>query len=368
VADSLQTMLDFRDISASYRNAPTMVGTPMLDTFWSDVKSTVSDDVTIFSLTRSNVPNPANTRGSMPKRQNGPGASKKSFSLFNSFNELTMPNDTLRFLRSNDPGIRQIGQEWVAATIEEAGRRQKLLREVLVGQAMTFGVSCLDSNFDPIMPTVHATTGALTTTGAAVVADYQVADSHRGNCGSLTTGAWDTTTTDIFQELEGFRDASVKAGSEAPNTVYINRLRLPKLLLNTKFQAWATLNKVTNEQVINSGKITNYFGWNIVGVEGYWTSAGGTQYPLIPLRQAIICPPNGPWKRCVEGTQDVPTTLGVFDNLESALATMKPVVGMFGFAQVKVTPLAQCSLYLGDNFGLGFANPNSIYMPTVFSA
>lgn len=361
-------MLDFRDLSASYRAAPTIQGTPMLDAFWSDPRPTVADDVVIYQISRSNVPNPANTRGSMPKRQSGPGASKKSFSLFNSFNEITMDPNTLRFLRSTDPAIQQIGREWVNATIEEHGRRQKLLREVILSQIMTFGVACLDSDFNPVCPSVHATTGALTTTGSTLVADFQVVDGHRGNCGSLTSGAWDTTSTDIFQELENFRDASIKAGCEAPNTVYINRLRLPKLLLNTKFQAWATLNKVTNEQVINSGRITNYFGWNIIGIEGYWTDVGGTQRPLIPLRNAIIAPPNGAWKRCVEGTQDVPTTLGIFNDLDSALATMKPVVGMFGFAQVKVTPLAQCSLFLGDNFGLGFANPSSLWLPTVFAA
>jgi hypothetical protein len=64
----------------------------------------------------------------------------------------------------------------------------------------------------------------------------------------------------------------------------------------------------------------------------------------------------------------VPTTCDIKGTLEEALASLKPVQGMFSFAQVKVSPLVELSLFLGDNFGMGFANPNSIYMPTVFSA
>lgn len=356
-------------MSASYRAAPTMVGTPMLDNFFTDTTSTVADEVNLYVLTRSNQPNPANTRGSMPTRQVGPGASKKQYSLFHSFNEVTMDANSLRFLRSNDPAIQSIGREWVAATVEEAGRRQKLLREVIIGQIMTYGRVNLDINFNPVIPTVHATTGVITDNASTTVsADFQVADTHRGNCNSLVSGAWDTVTTDIFSELEAIRDAAIKAGAEPPNTVYIHKQRMPKILNNTKFQAWATLNSTTANQVLATGQINNFYGWNFRTLEGYWTDVSGTQRPIIPLRNAIIVPPNGAWKRCKEGTQDVPTSLEIVNDLDAALKTLVPVVGMFSFAQVKVSPLVQCSLFMGDNFGLGFANPNAVWFPTVFAA
>ena len=72
--------------------------------------------------------------------------------------------------------------------------------------------------------------------------------------------------------------------------------------------------------------------------------------------------------RCKEGTQEIPTTVEIQDSFESALATLKDVAGMFAFAQIRVSPLVTLSLYIGDNFGCGFTNPNAVWMPTVFSS
>lgn len=369
MADSIQTMLDTRELTASYRSAPTLAGTPMTDTFFTGVTGTTGDEVKIPVVGISNTPAPANTRGSGPRRHAGPGASIKQFALYHSFNEHAIDANAIRFLRSSDPAIQNMGKEVIAALIDDAGRRQKLFREVVIGSIMTYGRVNIGSDGAVLLPTVHATTGVITDNASAMVsADYQVADTHRGRCNSLLSGAWDTITTDIPQELSIIRDAALKAGAEPPTTVYLNPLRRQTLVNNTKFKEWMTLNSVRADVVLNGSGVDNFFGWNIKFMEGYWTDSSGTQRPVIPVRNAIIVPPDGAWKRCKEGTQDVPTTVDIKGTMEEALASLKAVQGMFSFAQVKVSPLVELSLFLGDNFGLGFANPNAVWMPTVFAA
>jgi hypothetical protein len=369
MADSIQTLLDTRELTASYRAAPTLAGTPMTDTFFTNVSGTTGDEVVIPVVSTVNTAAPANTRGSGPRRQSGVGMAKKQFALFHSFNEWAQDANCIRFLRSSDPGIQNLGKELLQANIDDAGRRQKLFREVVIGSIMNYGRVNIGADGAVLVPSVHATTGVITDNAStAISADYQVDDTHRGNCNSLTSGAWDTISTDIPKELADFRDAALKAGAEPPDTVYLNPLRKNKLINNTKFMEWAKYNNVRSDQVLQGNGIDNFFGWNIRFMEGYWTDSGGTQRPVIPVRNALIVPKDGPWKRCKEGTQDIPTTCDIKATFEEALASLKSVQGMFAFAQIRVTPLVEMSLLLGDNFGMGFANPNSIYMPTVFAA
>lgn len=371
MADTFQTLLDYRELSALYRAVPTLQSMPYSENFFTNPTPTTADEVTLYTVGRINTPAAGNTRGSNPRQMAGPAANKKQYSLFHSFNEFMIDANTLRFLRAPDPAIQEIGRDAIAATIEENGRRQRLFREIVLMQIMTMGRVNLDGAGNPVMPTVSATTGAITDNANAVIsADFQVPDTRRGNLNGLvgtSVGWWDTAGTDMFAQLASIRDRALKDGCEVPTTVWMHRSRIPALINNTNFKTYAQYNNLRNEDVLRGNGVDNIWGWNFRFIDGYWTDASGTQYPIIPTTNVIITPTGGDWMRCKEGTQDVPTDLGIKDSLEAAMASLKPVVGMFSFAQVRVSPLVQLSLYLGDNFGMGFTNPNAIWMGKTFS-
>lgn len=369
MADSFQTMLDWRELTATYRQAPTLAGTPFTDNFFQGPSPTTADEVTFYVVGRVNQPAPGNTRGSNPRMMKNPAASKKQFALFHSFNELPIDANTLRFLRSTDPSLQAIGQELIAAQLEETGRQQKLFREVALQQGMTIGRVNLDGAGNILLPSVDGTTGAITDNASAVVsADFQVPNSRRATCGSIFSGAWDTPATDMFQELANCRDQAIKDGCEVPTTVWMHKKRAPALINNTNFKVYAQYNNIRNEDVLNGKGVDNIWGWNFRFLEGYWTDVNGVQHPVIPYTNGILTPDGGDWMRKKEGTQDVPTTLEIQSDIEAALRTLKPVVGLFSFAQIEVSPLVKLKLFTGDNFGWGFANPSAIWMPKLFSA
>lgn len=373
MGESFQTMLDYRDLTENYVSAPTLVGTPMTDTFFQSPGSTTADEVEVICVGQNNKPAPGNTRGSNPRQLESIAASKKQFNLFYSFNELQVDANTLRFLRSTDPIIQARGRDLLGQQLTAAGRQQKLFREVVLQQIMNGGRVNLRADGEIVVPSINAASGAITDNADTLISvDYGIPNTRRGDCGNVFGvdggGFWDSADTLMFQQLANAKDAALKAGSQAPTTVWLNKLNAPKLILNTQFKVFASNNNLRNEAVLQGGGVDNLWGFNFKFLEGYWTDAAGTQHPIIPLNGAILTPDGTDWMRKMQGTEDVPTNVGIYDSFEAALSSLKPVVGMFSYAQVQVTPKVKLSLYVGDNFGVGFPDPNVLWFPSVFSS
>lgn len=381
--DSIEAMLDYRTLTAMYAEAETLVGTPFLDQFFSSPMES-GDEVELFTIASSNSPAPGNTRGSMPRVQQAPKMSKLGGALFHSFNTMPVPQDKLSFLDVKNPDVARIGQRYIEAAFRSAGRRQALFREACLQSILNFGRINFDAGGNALRPTAHATTGALTDhANTQLSADFGLPSNHRGRClisGSdyVFSGAWDTAETDIFDELELLRDRALKLKCERPTTVHLHSLQKHTLINNTKFQKWATLNQVSNEAVLSRNEFPDVWGWKFKFYDGYIESATGTQEPVIPLRQVIITPDEGPWKESYEGIQRVPKTAGEImqssvDSLDGLLSqamnSTTRVQGRFAFGHLVVSPLVQLNLITGDNFGMGFPNVNgSWWAPTVFAA
>lgn len=373
MGESFQSMLDYRELSATYRAAPTMVGTPFTDTFFAGPEPTTADEIEVYRLTCVNKPAPGNTRGSNPRQLKSPSMDKIKYNLFYSFNEMEIDATTLKLLMSTDASIQRIARDALDQQLSEAGRQQKLFREVVLQQIFNGGRVNLAADGQILVPTIAADTGAITDNASTQQSiDFGIGNGRRGNCGSLFGAAgggyWDAADTLMFQQLANAADAQLKAGSMPLKTVWLNKLSAPKLLNNTQFKVFASNNNIRNEAVLQGGGVDNLWGYNFKFLEGYWTDSAGTQRPIIPVRGAIITPDGFDWFRRKEGTEMVPTQVGMFGDFEAALRSLKPVVGMFSYAQAQVTPKVKLSTYIGDNFGIGLPDTNVMWFPTVFSA
>ena len=70
--------------------------------------------------------------------------------------------------------------------------------------------------------------------------------------------------------------------------------------------------------------------------------------------------------RTFAGSEIIDTSNLVQSDLLAALNDLITVYGPFAYAETTRNPTG-LSYFQGDNFGLGFADPNAIYMPTLFS-
>lgn len=373
MGESFQTMLDYRELSNTYRSAPTLQGTPFTDLFFNGPQPTSADEIEVYRVQVINKPAPGNTRGSNPRQLQSPSMDKILYTLFYSFNELEIREKCLRFLMATDPDIQRIGKEILDEQLASAGTQQKLFREVVLQQIFNGGRVNLAANGEILVPSIAADTGVITDNASTQQSvDFGIPNSRRGNCGGFFGAAgggyWDAADTLMFQQLANVADAALKAGSMRPTTVWLNKLRAPALINNSQFKEYAVANDVRNEAVLQGKGVDNLWGFNFKFLEGYWTDSTGVQRPIIPLRGAILTPDGSDWYRKKEGTEMIPTQVGIMSDFEAGLRSRKPVVGMFAFAQARATPLMKLSQYYGDNFGVGFPDPNVLWFPTVFSA
>lgn len=367
---SFEQLLDVREFTATYRGADTLQSYPFTNTFWKNPRNVESDSVEMISISGVTSPAPGNVRDGVAKVITPRGASKKQATLFRIFNEITAPGDALKALREPEsPALQDKGRMVVQLANEEILTRNRMFKEVCFSQILTVGRVNLDQNGNPLAPSAHATTGVITNaSGTAIAADFGIADTHRGNCNGIMAAAWSTAGTKISDQLEAFREDALANGAEPPTEIYIRRKQKKHLRANTEFNDWAKYNSSRAvDSILKGDIIEDLWGFNWHFVDGFWTDVNGTQNPLMPLLSAIICPANGPWLRALQGSELVPTEIGMAGNWKEALNMVRKVYGEFAYAMVKQNPVA-LQFFYGDNFGLHYANTNSIYMPTVFAS
>jgi hypothetical protein len=327
-----------------------------------------SDSVRMIAIEASTTPGQANVRNGKAKLITSKGASEKYFAMFRYFTEMPLEADALRALREFDsPAMQQKGRQIVEIAQQESKIRADLFKEIVTANIMTYGRVNFDASGNILVPTVHATTGVITDHANTVIsADFGVADAHRGDLGGLITGLFSTAATKIPDILESIQVDAADNGRPEPRHIYINRKKKALLRNNTQFNDWAKYNSVRVDEVLNGDGIQNLWGWDWHFVSGKWTDYGGTSRELLPLTSAIITPDDGPWRRAFSGSELIDTTNLVTNDLLAALNQLTTVYGPFSYAETRRNP-AGLSYFQGDNFGMGFADPGCVYMPTVFA-
>lgn len=366
---TLQQLLDPRELIPHYMAMPQLLDYYFTSNFYTNAKNVDSDSVRMISVSATTTPGKGNVRNGKARLIKPKGAGERFFSMFRYFTEMPLEADALRALRELDsPAMQQKGRQIVELAQEESKIQCDLFREIVLAMIMTIGRVNLDAEGTILVPSVNATTGAITdAAGTVISADFGVADTHRGNLDSTIGALWSTASTKIIDHLEAIDRKAAIAGVPKPTEIYINAISKQWLRNNTQFQDWAKYNSVRVDQVLNGAGLEGLWGRNWHFVEGTWTDSTGTTRDLIPSTQVILAPKNGSWLRSFAGSELIDTTNLVSNDLLGALNQLTTVYGPFAYAETTRNP-AGLSYFQGDNFGIGFADPNAIWMPTVFSS
>lgn len=365
---SLLQLLDPRELIPHYVAIPPLLDYYFTQNFYTNARNVDSDSVRMISVAATVTPGKGNVRNGKARVIKPKGASERNFSMFRYFTEMPLEADALRAMRELDsPSMQQKGRQIVELAQEESKVQCNLFKEVVLAYIMTVGRVNLDVEGTILVPSVHATTGVITDNANTVIsADFGVADSHRGNLGGSIDALWSVAGTKIPDQLEAIDRAAAIAGVPKPTEIYINSACKKHLRNNTQFNDWAKYNSVRTDQVLAGEGIEGLWGRNWHFVEGTWVDSTGTTRDLIPLTSGIFLPKMGPWLRAFKGSELIDTTNLVTNDLLSALNQLVTIYGEFAYAETTRNP-AGLSYFQGDNFGLGFADPNAVWMPTLFS-
>ena len=367
---SFEEFLDFRELTGTWRDQPVIHETPFTKMFWDGLPSRTvnAKEVELIVINGRTTPGPGNVAGGAARVIEMSGANKRALALFRYFTELPLQGDALKALRELESfGMQEKGREIVELALEDSRLSHALFREVVISNTYTVGRVCLDVDGNILTPTVHATTGVITNpAGTVISADFGVPNGNRGDLGGLITALWDVASTKIIDQVEAIQRNRAQNGLPRIKRIILNSVNKKHLRNNTQFGDWLKQNGLIAEQVMRGGILEGFADLTWEFNDGAWTDAAGTSRDSVPLTSGIMIPANGGCQRNYRGTELVPSKIGIANDMKAALASLRKLTGMFAYASLKHNPV-QLSMFTGDNFACGFASPDSILMPTLFS-
>lgn len=380
---SLQDLFDPRELSQRYDAIPSIQDYLFTREFYeANLKGEStrfrSDKVGMISIGATQQPGPGNMRGQPARRLAAKGGTERYLHNLRYFTEMELPVDVLLALRHpENEQLQEKGREVVMIQMEEMRTKHRLFKEVCFSHILSYGVIDFDVNGNILVPSVNSSTGVVTRPSGSIfgsgtisrgeAGDYGVPDGNRGNIGSVIGALWSTASTDIGEQLDNLRRYAATLGAPRPTTIWMNSVKKQKLRDNTEFQTWAAGYPGRAEQVLNGEGFDGLWGFKWRFVDGTWTDHNGTTRDLIPQTSVIITPDMGPWIRAHEGAELIPNQMAVASTLEELLGQLDYAYGAFSYAMMSARPPFTMSQFFGDNFGLNFADPNAIFMPTVFA-
>jgi hypothetical protein len=367
---NFEQLLDPRELTEHYVQAPSLTEYAFTDYFYKSPRPVDSDEVEMVYFTSGSEPAPLNTRGSEARLMSTAGGKKIKMHLFHSFNQVSLQGDALRALRNpNDESIQQKGEFAVTRVAEEFAERHRLQKEAVLAHTMSYHSVYFGQDGKLLIPSVHATTGVITApTNPVVSADWEIPATHRGDLNSIISALWSSATNvDIPGHLVAIRRAAVRARLPIPKNIWLNAINKPYILNNDYYEQYAIQNPAANQKFLEGyDVIEGLWGHNWRFFEGTY-EIGGTTYDIIPSTVAIMFPDFGPWVKPLAGAELVPSSLEIKNSPQEALASLIKTYGQFAYAQLEHNPV-KLNLYMGDNYGLNFAEPLAIWTPTVFTA
>lgn len=365
-----EELLAYQQLTASYRAAPSLLDYVFTKLFYKNPQTVYGDTVEMITIAATNTPGPMNTKGSAARPIQPKGGAKRAFSIFDYFTELPIDPMALMHLQAMDsPQLQQNGQDVLNLQLEESATKQRLAKEVILASIMTYNRVNIDNEGNILVPSVHATTGAITDAdGTLISADFGVLDAHRGNLGGTIGALWSVPGTDIASHLDAIDRKAAIAGVPKPMDFYVNGLHKSAFANNTQVKAWAPYANVNNiaGQVLNNfdGDTLAIFNKRFHFISGTWVDKTGTTQDIMPQNIALAVPDMGPWMRAFRGRRLVPNAVGIA-SAATPMSNFTPVEGEYAYAFTNHNPV-RTSIFTGDTYGLGFANPDAIWVPKVF--
>lgn len=357
--DSLRLLLDPRVLTASYSQRPNQRPYPLTDAFFVNPEPIEGDAYRLFFDPAENEPAPLNQPGAEARVLQAAGAEERFATLFQAFNKLPLQGQALNALREPDSEtLQDMGKTEIRRQHDKFSARHRLMKETVIAKIITEGIVYLDE-YGRVLES---------SSGAQITADFEVPAKRKNQLdqgsGNLIGASWAAAGTDIQAHLNAIDDAAEADNVEPPTDIWCHTLFKDNLRNNTDFQTWAAASAADSEQILRGNMIEGLFGktWHFYG--GKYLNTSGTMQNFIPTTKVVLTPPIGPWLKATEGSMLVPSSIGVQQSWEAALAQTQKVHGPFSYAKLIDDPV-QLFLYMGDTFGLHFADPDAIWMPTV---
>jgi hypothetical protein len=251
------------------------------------------------------------------------------------------------------------GKAEITRQFDKFAARHKIFRAVCLAKSLADG----EIHFRSDDVVLESSSGAQYTVDFAVPAGHKDQLDYNGG-GDIIGTAWDAAGALILRDLDEIRIAAQEEGAEEPRHIWLHGDAKQWLRANTELKGYIQATPEKANAILDGSMIEDLNGWTWHFFSGTYTASDGTAQPYIPRTKAIITPDVGPWLKAANGSELIPTQIGVFSTPDEALANAVEIFGDFAYVALEHNPLS-LRMFMGTNFIHAFANPNAVWMPTV---
>ena len=362
---SIAEVLDARFMLEAYkqRNNSATPSNPVLDYFNQASEDAFGDTFELKFYGQENRPAPTNLPGSPARTLTQVGVQKQYYTPITAFNEINFDQETVMYLEAeNNPAFQDRGREEVNRQIDEFKRRHTLLRTLALSKAL-FGGEIFRNAAGDITET--ASTGPTVNLGVPASRKSQL--NVLG--GNIITAAWDVASTKILTQLDQIRIAAEELGVETPTEIWLHSTAKRWLRDNDELKSYFSNKQLDPDPILAGSMYPNLGGYNWHFFDGSHLGSDGQTRSFFPKTMVSITPPvtgRGGWFRAMNGSSLVYSADGIAGDASAdvANASSNIVYGDYAYCK-KIDNPNTIVVRGGTKFLYAFANPNSVWMPTV---
>lgn len=369
----IRNLFDFQEFGPVYRKLDPSVARTWASRFYTNQpkQQTILKTMRVLTVSAAQTPGKLNLSG-QPNVVQPPGYSDTDHTIVRQADRTEFTTEIIiGLMKGADKWRRMEASQLVQDKILDMKRKQYLLQEVMLAHQFVYGRINFNSANNILVPSVHATTGALTNHADTIVSvDTGMPARNRGDLNGRVTAQWSTAATDIQKQLDAIDKDQADRGCPPIAEIHMNSLDKYHLFNNTLVKTWMAANPIALQTLLMGGVLQGLFGktW-VFHRESYTHPVGGAITDLLPQTFALLVPADGPWLRSYEGFEPMDKDEGTsrFTNVQAAMNDMVFVPGEFGY--VAKTPGQPPSYWMNgiNNWGSAFADPNAVLCGKVFT-
>lgn len=332
---------------------------PLVDFYSKQTKNYTGDRFEFAYREAMKQPAPANYRGQPARVLQPSGASERRVYMLHAFNEISLSMDALQMLRRpGDQTLQEKGRDEIVQQMEDFGARHQIFRAVCLAKTLSDGVIHFGAEGQVLE----------SSTGAAYSVDFGVPDSHRdqldAGSGDLINLPWDNPAAKILDQIDAIREQAEEENTDPITHIWLHHSAKRWLRDNEQLQSFLAGSSEAVDRVLRGTVVEELNGLTWHFFSGTYQAQDGSTVPYVPRNRAILTPDVGPWLRAANGSELITGFEGIRSSVDGALNEVTEVFGDFAYVKLLDNP-TKLVLRMGSNFVYAFAQPESVWMPTV---
>lgn len=304
--------------------------------------------------------------GSPSVRRNTPGLSEVPVSLITTHEHFSHVAQVFLNLRAEGSEAKQkLGRDTIARQTGQFGRLFRNLRLSTVYSIFANGAIYFDADGN-LLP---SSTDATITVDMKVPAGNKDQLNVEGN-GAILSANWSTAATDIPLQIRNLKDAALRLTGYPIMHAFYGKNIESYLLKNTLVKALIAGSPRLSEAFASGDAIPNgLMGLNWHPVSGaFYNDKDGTNQTFFGGNACTFTPDASPeWWEVIEGSQAIPSGLGISANALEALSMIEEATGAFSYAELTTDPVG-IKHHGGDTFLTVAKVPSAMFIAEVPAA